>query len=125
MSNVNGALEKARSDAQNLHKRIVAATGKDHAAIRAEAQGVAARARELAQTVKANVEGQQIDVQQHLKDAGAALESLASDAKSLASAGDANLKSKNRAALAHARLATQQLSQAVAAKRSTAQLIHS
>lgn len=115
----------ARSDAQALHANIQASTIKDHTAIRANARSVAAVARELAASLKTLAESQQADAKQHLRDAASVLEKAAQDATKLESAEDADVKARNIAALQQARAATQKLSKAVAAKRASAQLIHS
>lgn len=125
MSNVNGALEKARGEAQELHKQISATLGQDQANVRAKAQILSAQAQDLARSVKTLADNQKADAKQQLNDAASTLEGLASDAKATASASQAELKTKNEAALHRARAAAQKLSQALAAQRASAQLIHS
>jgi hypothetical protein len=119
------AVAVARSDAQALHAKIQATTNKDHAAIRADAMNVASAAQELAASLKTLAESQQSDAKQHLRDAASVLEKAAQGARELHSAGDADVKVRNRATLQRVRGAAQQLSKAVAAKRSAAHLIHS
>jgi hypothetical protein len=125
LSNVNGALEKARGEAQELHKQISSNLGKDQAKVRANAQTLSSQAQELSRSVKALAGSQQADAKQRLNDAASVLEGLAGDAKSLASASQAELKAKNEAALHRARAAALKLSQALAAQRASSQLIHS
>ena len=119
MSTVKDAIDKARSDTQQLHKKIEASAAKNHAALRTELQNAAADAQKIAQSLKTLGEGQRSDAKQHIKDAGTALEQAVSRAKDVAAAADADLKQKNRAMIEKTRDAVQSLSQAVAAKRST------
>lgn len=119
MNKVTDAVEEARSDAQALHKRIAGTTSKNHAAIRANARTVADEASELARTLAELIESQRAEAKQHLKDAASSLKAAATDAQGLVNASDADLKAKNVAVLGRVRSATQQLSQAVAAKRAS------
>lgn len=119
MSTISDAVEKARNEAQALHKQLSSSTEKNHAAIRANARSVAAEASQLAGAVTGLIASQQSDAKQHLKDAAATLQAAASDAQSVVTAGDDNLKERNTVALGRIRSATQKLSQAVAAKRAS------
>lgn len=119
VSKVRDAVEEARSDAQALHKKILGTTAKDHAAIRASARSVATEASELARAIRGLLENQQADAKQHLKDAASSLDAAATDAQYLANASGADVKARNLAALGRVRSATQELSQAVAAKRAS------
>jgi hypothetical protein len=120
MNNVNDAIQKARAEAQDLHKKIEASTTKNHAALRADLLNLAVQADQLRSSVKTLADGQRADAKQHLKDAAASLEDAAKNAKSVASAGDAQIKGAAQAALSRARDAVQSLSEAVASKRTTA-----
>lgn len=119
MSKIKDALDHARSEAQDLHKNIEASTAKDHAALRAEIQSTAARAQQLAGSLKTVVDGQRSDAKQHIKDAIAQLDDAAKHAGDVASASAAQLKELNAAMLAKVRDAVQSLSHAVASQRST------
>jgi hypothetical protein len=125
LSNMKDAVALARSDTQALHAKLQATTNKDHGAIRADAKNVASAAQELAVSLKTLAENQQADGKQHLRDAALVLEKAAQDARELGSAGDADVKVRNKAMLQRVRSATQKLSKAVAANRAAAHLIHS
>ena len=117
MSNIKETLDQARSAAQNLHKQIDATTAKDHAAIRADVQNSADKAKQLAASLKTIVDGQRADAKQHIKDAASQLEDAAKHAGELAKASDAQLKEHNKAMLGKVRDAAESLSQAVASER--------
>ena len=111
-------IDQARSDAQELHKKIEAFTAKDRAATRADFEKIGAEAQRMAASLKALSETQRADAKQHLKDAIARLEDAAKRAKEAAGANDAELKQKNSAMLDRVRAAVQSLSRTVAAQRS-------
>ena len=117
MSQVKDALDKARSSAQALHMKVQGTTAKDHAAIRAGAAVVAVEAQELARSIKDLLQNQHVDAKQHLKDALVAAEAASAGAKEIATASDAELKSRRAAAIGRVRSVAQKLSLAVAAKR--------
>ena len=120
MNTLKDAIEKARSEAQDLHKTIEASTAKNHAAMRAEFQNVATRAHDLSYSAKTLAESQSADAKQHLKDAASSLADTAKHAKTVASAADSDIKQAAAAAVARARDAVRSLGAAVAAKRATA-----
>jgi hypothetical protein len=76
MSNVKETLEKARSEAQDLHKKIDADAAKDNAALRANVQDAAAKAQNLAASLKTIVDGQRADAKQRIADAASQLEDV-------------------------------------------------
>jgi hypothetical protein len=117
VSNLKEALDKARSETQDLHKRIDATTAKDHAAIRADVEVSADKAKQLAASLKTIVDGQRADAKKHIEDAASQLEDAAKHARDLAKASDAQLKERNRAMLGKVRDAAESLSQAVASER--------
>ena len=119
MTNIKDALDRARSDAQDLHKKLEANTAKDHAALRADVENAAAQAQKLAASLRTAVEGQRADAKQHLEDAAAQLEDAAKHVRDAAGASEAQLKQTNRAMLAKTRVALQSLSRAVASLRPT------
>jgi hypothetical protein len=124
LSNLNDAIDKARVDAQQLHKSIGENTARNHATIRVELQNAAGRARDLAASLKQVADAQQADTKQHIKDASAALEDTAQSAKSIAGSNEADLKRVNRAMFVSATAALRSLSKAVAAKRSSSNLVN-
>jgi hypothetical protein len=117
MSNVKETLEKARSEAQDLHKKLDANAVKDNAALRADVQDAAAKAQNLAASLKTIVDGRRADAKQRIADAASQLEDAAKQAREMASASDAQLKERNRAMLGKVRDAAENLSQAVASER--------
>jgi hypothetical protein len=117
VSNINVTLDKARSEAQDLHKRIDATTAKDHAAIRADVKDSAEKAQQLAASLKTIVDGRRADAKRHIEDAASQLEDAAKHAREIASASDAQLKERNKAMLSKVRNAAESLSQAVASER--------
>jgi hypothetical protein len=117
VSNINETLDEARSEAQDLHKRIDATTAKDHAAIRADVKDSAEKAKQLAASLKSIVDGQRADAKRHIEDAASQLEDAAKHAREIESASDAQLKERNKAMLSKVRNAAESLSQAVASER--------
>jgi hypothetical protein len=117
VSNIKETLEKVRSEAQDLHKKIDVTTAKDQAALRENVQGAAVNAQKLAASLKTIVDAQRADAKQHVKDAASQLEDAAKHGRDIASANDAQLKERNRAMLGKVREATESLSQAVASER--------
>jgi hypothetical protein len=113
------ALDRARSEAQELHKRIEADTAKDHAALRTDLQSVESEIQKLAASVKTLGEGQRADAKQHLKDAASQLEDAAKHVLDVAGASEVRLKQTHLALLTKIRDAIQSLSQAIASDRSS------
>jgi hypothetical protein len=117
VSTIKDALDRARSEAQDLHKKIEAGTAKDHAVLKVELQDSATKAQQLAASLKTVVDGQRDDAKQHVKDAAAHLDDAAKHARDLAGASDAKLKAANQAMLSKVRDAAENLSHAVASRR--------
>jgi hypothetical protein len=117
VSNIKEALDKARSETQDLHKRIDATNAKDKAAIRADVEVSAGKAKQLAASLKTIVDGQRADAKKHIDDAASQLEDAARHARDLANASDAQLKERNRAMLGKVRDAAESISLAVATER--------
>jgi len=117
MSTASSALARARSDAQQLHQRIDAATSKNTAAARVDLQDAAAKAKELAASLKTTADAQRADAKQHLKNAATELDAAATHARALAAASQAQIKDTNLAMLANVRDAVQHISRSIAANR--------
>lgn len=117
---VKDALDRARSEAQDLHKNIAASMTKNDAAIRASLADIATHAQSLGASVKAAASEQRADAKQHLDHAASALGDTAKHAKAVAAAADGDIKREAGAALTRSRQAIQNLTEAVAAKRKTA-----
>jgi hypothetical protein len=122
VSNLNGAIQSARTQAQALHQSILRTTAKDHAVVRTELQNAAQKAQELSASLKQVADAQAADTKQHLKDAVTALDQTAKSAQNVASSAQGDIKGINRSMLANARTAVQKLSRAVAAQRSSLEL---
>jgi hypothetical protein len=119
VSGIKDALDNARSEARELHKRIEANTAKDHAALRTDLQSVESEIQKLAASVKTLGEGQRADTEQHLKDAASRLEDAAKHVLDVAGASAVQLEQTNLALLTKVRDAIQSLSQAIASERSS------
>ena len=119
MSTVKTAIDKARSEAQALEKKIEADTAKRHAELRVEVENTATDAKRLAASIKTLADGQRADAKQHLRDAAARLEEAATHAKSVAGASEAQLRATNHAMFDRAQLALQNISHAIALTRSS------
>jgi hypothetical protein len=124
LSKLKDAIDEARFDAQKVHQSISANTARNHATIRADLQNAGERARDLAASLKQVVGAQESDTKQHIKDASAALEETAKSAKTIAGSNEADLKRANEAMLIGATAAVRSLSKAVAAKRSSSNLVN-
>ena len=118
MNTVQSALEKARSQAQDLHKNMEISALQDQVAMRAEMARVAAKTLELRQSLSGAQNGNRAAVQQHIQAAQSALDEASTKAKAAATAGAADLKKSAEAVRERTRQAVQQLTDAVAAERS-------
>lgn len=118
MSDFKEVLDRARTEAQELHKKIEASTAKNHAALRTDIANAAAQAQKLADSLKTVAQGQRDDAKQHLKDAVSQLEDVAKHAHAVADANETQLKETNRAILQKTRDAAASLSHAIAEQRS-------
>ena len=125
MSTVNDALDKARSDAQDLHKKLLAATGKDQVAIKADLGTVAAGAQQLAASLKQTAQGQQPSTKQYLNDAASLMQDAASHAKDAAQAAAPEFASAKTKVIADVTQGLNNLSHAVAAQRSAQEPVRS
>ena len=118
MNTVQSALEKARSQAQDLHNKMAVSALEDQVAMRAEMARVAAKAVELRQSLSNGQNGQRAEAQKHIQAAQKSLDDAAAKAKAAATAGAADLKTAGQAVRESTRQAVQQLTDAVAAERS-------
>jgi hypothetical protein len=117
MSDLKDALARARSEAQDLHKKIQATTDQNNAAIRTDLQNAGQAAQNLAANLKTAIAGQRGDAVDHVKNAAAQLEDAAKHARDLTGATAEQIKQQNRAMLDNVRDSLQNLSEAVAAQR--------
>ena len=120
MNTVQSDLERARTQAQQLHQQIEAAAAKNQAGMRADMAQVADKARQLGDSLKTASNGQRADAQDHVQKARAALEDASARAKAAATAAAADAKSASEAARERVRQAVAQLTDAVAIQRSKA-----
>ncbi len=118
MSGIEDALDHARSEAQDLHKKVEASTARDHAALRADVVNAAVQAKKLAASLQTLGDALRADAKQHVQDAVAQLEDAAKHVRDVTAASEAELKRANLAMLENARSAVQSLSEAVASQRS-------
>ena len=121
MNTVSDAIDKARSDAQDLHKKLMAATGKDRAAIKADLNTVAAGAQQLAASLKQTAQYQEPNAQQYLNDAASLMQDAANHAKNAAQAAAPEFASAKSKVIADVSGSLNNLSHAVAAQRSAQQ----
>ena len=117
MSDTKDALDRARSEAQELHKKVEANTTKSHAALRTDIKDAAAKAQSLAASLRTVLDGQHADAKQHIKNAAAELDDASKNARDIASASEEQLRKTNLAILEKVRDAAQDLSYAVASQR--------
>ncbi len=117
MTTTKDALDHARSEVQDLHKKIDAMHAKDQAALRAELQQSADKAKQLAASLKSVVDGQRSEAKKNIKNATTQLEDAVKHAHDLAGANEAKLKEAHAAMLSKVRGAAQNLSHAVASHR--------
>jgi hypothetical protein len=73
-NDINGSLEHARSEAQELHKKLSASVENGRETIADHVKAAGALAQELATSLKATAATQRADVAQHVKDGAAKLE---------------------------------------------------
>ena len=118
MSTVRDAVDQVRSDARDLHKKIGLSTAKNHSVIRGDLQDGAVQAKRLATSLKALAKDQAVDAKAHLEHAASLLEAAAAGAQTVGKAADAQLREANIGMLKSTRDALEDVSHAIAAKRS-------
>ena len=111
----NDALDNARAQAQELHKQIDATLSKGVEAMRGDFPAISAKARQLRQTLINLATTYQPEMRTHLSGAASELQNAAEHSKGES---DAEFKQSAQAALSRVREALQELSRAVAARRS-------
>jgi len=117
LNTTKDAIDKARSDAQDLHKRITAATSNDQAAIKTDFERLALDAQQVVLTLKAASQGAQPNTKPYLDDAAALLQDAANRAKDAAKLASPEFDKAKAAVVAQITDSIQRVSQAVAAKR--------
>ena len=118
MSMATSGIDKARADAQDLHKRVLEATAKDQAAMKADFVSVAADAQQLVDSLKTTAAIEQPDARAYLNDAAAVLQDAANHAKDAATAATPELNVAKSRVIAEVTNGVQSVSRAVAVKRS-------
>ena len=120
MTSVHDLIDKARANAQDLHKRVMSATGRDDAAVKNDFQKLAVDAQQLAATLKAAAQGESADAlaKRYLDDAVAQLEDAAIHAKNAAESAKPEFDKSRAAVVAEITGSIQGVSHALAAKRS-------
>ena len=124
MSTVLDSVDNVRDELRTLHKKIDASTAKNHAAIRADLEEAGAQAQRLAASLKTAAKDQRTDASDHLAHAASLLEQAATSAKQVSSANAEALRASQQDMLNRTRAALQSVSNAIAAKRSTARKQH-
>ena len=124
MSTPNDAIDKARADAQDLHKKIMAVTSTDQAAIKADFGAVATTAQQLATSLKTAAQAQQPNAQQYLNSAASSMQDAATHAKDAAQGAAPELASARAKVVAELTDSLNSVSHAIAAKRSAQQPAH-
>ena len=115
---VKDALDHIRTSVQELHAAISDAAAKRGGAVKADIETISPKAKAVAESVKGSIAGQNEATRKHLTDAVASLEATQKHAaEALKSSGHA-LQAAIQHALESARASTQNVSEAIAAKRS-------
>ena len=114
---VKDAIDHLRSDAQELHKSISDAAAKRNGATKAEIAALGEKAKAVAQSAKAAIDAEQGNAAKHLTDAVNHLEAtqahLSESMKATGAAFDTSVKK----VLMEARASVQNISEAVAERR--------
>lgn len=119
-TSLKDALEHARSEAQQLHQRLDAATTQHTAALRTELQKSVEHAEAIAATLRESSSKQSAEAKRHVDEAATALRDAADQAKTAATAGETQIKNAAAAANARVREALSSITQAVAENRASA-----
>jgi len=115
---IKDALDQAREAAQELHGRISDAAAKRGGAAKADLESISQKAKATVESVKASMGAQHEATKKHLTDAVTNLEAAHKHAaEGLKSSGQA-FETKIRQTLADARAGVDEISEAIAAKRS-------
>ena len=119
MSTIKDAINQARANAQDLHKQVMAATGKDQAAIKNDFTNVSTDAQALANSIKetAAAQAQQSDTRAYLSDAVAQIQDAANHAKAAAQAAAPEFSKAKATVIADMTNGLNSLSHAVATQR--------
>lgn len=115
---VRDALDHFRASTQELHAAISDAAAKRGGAMKADLEVAAAKARAIAESIKGSVAGQNEAAKKHLAAAIESLEAVQKDAAEGFKNAGREFEAAVRNTVAGARASAQQVSEAVAAKRS-------
>jgi len=119
-THVKDAVDHARAAAQELHKAISDAAAKRGGAAKADLEAVPMKAKAAIDSIKSSVATQNAAAKQHLTDAVAFLEATRTHATEGVKTSGKEFQTAVRQTIADARAAVQQVSEAVAAKRTSA-----
>lgn len=114
---VKDAVDKARAAAQELHRAISDAAAKRGGAAKADLEAVPQMARAAIGSIKGSAAAQNGVAKAHLADAVKYLEATGNDAALAVKSSGKEFQTAVRRSIADARAAVQQVSEAVAAKR--------
>jgi hypothetical protein len=112
------ALQKARTDAQALYKKLVSSAAKNQAQVRETLLGAADDAKRLGDSLKTLATQQRADTKENLTNAAARFDEAVADAKAAATASQEQIRAKNQAVIEQTRQALLNLSYAIASARS-------
>jgi uncharacterized phage infection (PIP) family protein YhgE len=118
LNTLSDAIDRARANAQDLHKRVTALTAEDRAAAKTDFENLAVDAQQLAAALKTAAQGQQPNTRQYLDDAVALLQDAANHARDAAKVAKPEFDRARAAVVADITDSIQLVSRAVATKRS-------
>jgi hypothetical protein len=118
------AVDRAREETRTLYKQIEQNTAANHAVLRSDLDDAAEQANRLAASLKKLAADRRTDQQKHLEHASLLLEQAAAGVQSVSAANAADLRKANAAMQQRTRDALQDISHAIAAKRSESRTAH-
>jgi hypothetical protein len=117
---VKDAVDHVRASAQELHKAISDAAAKRGGAAKADLEAVPMKAKAAIDSIKSSMATQNATAKKHLTDAVTSLEATRKDAVEGVKTSGKEFQTAVRQTITDARAAVQQVSEAVAAKRTAA-----
>jgi len=117
---VKDAVDKARAAVQELHRTITDAAAKRGGAVKADLEAVSQKAKAVSESIKGSLAVQNGTTKKHLAEAMTYLEATGKHAADGVKSSGKELQTAVRQTIADARAAAQKVSEAVAAKRTSA-----
>ncbi len=118
MTKVNTTIEQIRNQADKLHQQLDEARAKHEASARKTYEEAAAKAKELAASLRAHAQEHKSDAAARFANAASSLEAAATAAKKTADAKAAEFRERQQETIHHVREGLQGISHGVAATRS-------